>query len=162
MIIKLILIKIKMGELWRSCACCDRREQYQKTDILKVRGDRPLPPIDKKDLDKYQLLHRSLPFSRTHMNWFLEVLDSIKSDNDEEKGEVDVEIEQLRKKFSASSAWSYEANWTEGSSFRRILLALPGTKDGKVTKMSLKCLAIFWCQGTDYDRAELLLECISP
>ena len=81
----------------------------------------------------------------------------------EAQGEIDIEIDILHEKLiSASPAWSSDELWSEGSTLRNLLSSLPGAKDGKVTKLSLKCLALFWCQGSAYDRSELVLECINP
>ena len=59
-------------------------------------------------------------------------------------------------------AWQMPNLWEEGSEFMLIIQGLPGWKHDKMSKTSLECLALLWCQGTNYDRAIGLYECVNP
>jgi len=44
--------------------------------------------------------------------------------------------------------------------FRDWLLQLPGSEDGAISCVSLLLLGVFWCQGCDFDKAEVIIECL--
>ena len=43
----------------------------------------------------------------------------------------------------------------------KLLNALPGSEDGTVSKISLLCLGLLWCQDDLYNKAECLFELIT-
>ena len=49
-----------------------------------------------------------------------------------------------------------------GNDLSKLLLALPGVKDGEIPIQSLECLGLLWCGGTAKEKGESLFKMINP
>ena len=146
------------SELWQSCACCDRRDaDGSKNDGTGVRAALPLPKVNKNEpKTPYTEYAHTFPFSRMHINT---LIDDIKNYRDDQNNcESDIKIDNLKDVFAKSDPSLFQ----DGTDLKSLLRSLPGSTGSTVTRLSLKCLGLLWCQGTTNDRATALLECLSP
>ena len=112
----------------------------------------------------FDLFKRKFPPAVTHVDLYCKNVRAVEGD--------EFTPEQLAAKFS-TKAWTepevengkrgHSSQLTDADSvFRKFLATLPGCSEDKLSKETMLCLGILWCQGSTKAKAAQLFNLINP
>ena len=100
--------------------------------------------------NKFDVFKRRFPLAVTHVDHYFKKINELQGD--------EFTPEQMAAKFT-TKAWTepeiidgkrgHSSQLTDGGSmFRKFIATLPNCTDEKLSKLSILCLGLVWCQGS--------------